>query len=502
MTGLGRRDGWSRVGRGRRRRPRRGLYGLVAVAAAVSLVQAPAGAAVASAQGTVVAARWKLNEATAAVRAPKAYWKLDEQPGQDRAEDVEGAFPAGIHGGAGFGTAGKIDSAVHLPGSTGYAATSGPVVDTTRSFSVSAWARLTARTATAAVAGQEGSVGSVFQLYYSRRLDRWVFGMQSPDSDDPVRVRARSAGPPTLNAWTHLTGVYDADAEQIRLYVDGEAQQTVDQPNVWDGTGPFDLGRLESKGSHTGYFAGDLDDVRVFDQPVTAPEAALLAGASTPETTTPDDSGFGHHATLFGNAYIDQGNAWVGTGAVALDGDGDYAATHGPVVETDQSFTVAGWVQTAARPTHNAAIFSQEGDVNSAFTLRYAPDPDDPANAGGYQIDLPDRDAVGATHQTADHSYFQSNGSWDHVAIVYDAAAHQVRLYVNGQLDQASRSYLDNVTAFSAAKAFQIGRTKTDGAYGEYWPGAIDDVWAINGVATDDQIRFLANGAEIATGDF
>jgi hypothetical protein len=350
--------------------------------------------------------------------------------------------------------------------------------------------------------GQEGGVSSTFQLYYSRHLDRWVFGMQSPDSNHPARVRARSAEPPTLNAWTHLTGVYDADAKQIRLYVDGESQQTVDQPNVWDGTGPFDLGRLESKGSHTGYFTGDLDDVRVFDQSITAPEAALLAGASTPETTTPDDSGFGHHATLFGNAHIDQGTAWVGTGAVALDGDGDYAATSGPVVETDQSFTVAGWVQTSARPTHSAAIFSQEGDVNSAFTLRYAPDPGDPANAGGYQIDMPDKDALGATHQIAGHSRFQSNGSWDHVAIIYDAAVHQVRLYVNGELDQATPSYLDNVTAFNAAKAFQIGRTKTDGTYGEYWPGAIDDVWAINGVATDDQIAFLANGTELSTDDF
>jgi hypothetical protein len=105
----------------------------------------------------VVAARWKLNEATATVRAPKAYWKLDEEPGRDRAEDVEGAFPAGIHGGAGFGTAGKIGDAVHLPGSTGYAATSDPVVDTTRSFSVSAWARLTAKTATAAVAARKAA---------------------------------------------------------------------------------------------------------------------------------------------------------------------------------------------------------------------------------------------------------------------------------------------------------------------------------------------------------
>jgi hypothetical protein len=185
-----------------------------------------------------------------------------------------------------------------------------------------------------------------------------------------------------------------------------------------------------------------------------------------------------------------------------LDGDGDYAATGSPVIRTDQSFTVAGWVTTAGRPAKAAAIFSQEGAVNSAFTLRYQPDPADPANAGGYQIEMPDKDATGAARATADHSAFQSGFEWDHVAIVYDAFQDEMRLYVNGELEQTEDkvSWRYNVLGFNATKGLQLGRTKADGTWGEYWPGVIDDVWAFQGIASDEQIQMLAGGTELDTG--
>ncbi|WP_185792315.1 LamG domain-containing protein [Actinoallomurus bryophytorum] len=457
-------------------------------------------------QRPVVAARYKLNDATSTVRTAKAYWKLDEAAGATQAVDAQGAFPAGAHGGVTFGGTGKVGKAMQLNGSTGYAATSGPVVDTTKSFSVSAWVKLAAKSATPIILSQEGSRGSAFALYYSATYDRWIFNMQTPDSDTPTYIRAQSTQPPVLNTWTHLTGVYDSDAQQIRLYADGKLQQTVAQPNTWASTGPLNLGRFKTKGTYVSYLNGALDDVRVFDQPLTDSEAAQLAGgAPSSVITSADDTLGGHHVSLFGNAYVDQGLGWVGNppGGMVLDGDGDYAATTGPVVHTDQSFTVAGWVQTPGRPTKNAAVFSQEGNVNSAFTLRYTPDPDDQANAGGYQIDMPDKDATGETHQVAAHPAFQSNGDWDHVAIVYDAFADEMSLYVNGELEQSEDgpvSYRSNTLAFDAIKAFQIGRTKTDGTYGEYWPGVIDDVWILNGVASDDQIVRLANGTELAVG--
>ncbi|HEU5156108.1 MAG TPA: LamG domain-containing protein [Streptosporangiaceae bacterium] len=457
----------------------------------------------------VLKARWKLNDSGTAIRAAKAYYKLDETAGATRAEDTMGAYPAGAHGGVTFGVGGRSGTAARLNGTTGYMSTTGPVLDTTKSFSVSAWARLSAVTNTSVVVGQEGSVGSAFALYYSPAYNRWIFNMQTPDSATPTLIRAQSNVSPALNTWTHLVGVYDADAKQIRLYVNGVAQQTVAQPNSWAATGPVTVGRFKYKGGFAAmhYFSGDLDEVRVFDQSINDSEVARLAGVAGGGVPTADDGPLGNHLTLAGNANIDQSAGILGAppGALVLSGAGDYAASTGPVVHTNQSFTVAGWVTSAGRPSGNAAIFSQAGGVNSGFTLRYSPTA--VGGAGGYELEMPTTDTTGATMQKADHVSFQSSFEWDHVAVVYDAFADEMRLYVNGQLDQVEdgsrESYRSNSIGFDATDPLQLGRTKTGGTWGEYWPGVLDDVWAYSGVLTDDQIQELvASPNELPTDGF
>jgi hypothetical protein len=159
---------------------------------------------------------------------------------------------------------------------------------------------------------------------------------------------------------------------------------------------------------------------------------------------------------------------------------------------------VAGWVTSAGRPAANAAIFSQAGSVNSGFTLRYSPTA--VGGTGGYEIEMPSGDTAGADRQKADHSSFQSALEWDHVAIVYDAFQDEIRLYVNGQLEQVEdgsrESYRFNTIGFNATSALQMGRSKTNGAWGEYWPGVLDDVWAFSGVLSEDEIQILAGSAE------
>jgi concanavalin A-like lectin/glucanase superfamily protein len=447
-------------------------------------------------QAPVVAARWKLNNAGNAIRPAKVYYKLDEAAGASRAEDTMGAFPAGKSGGVTFGVAGKSGTAMHLDGTTGYAATSGPVLDTSKSFSVSAWAKLPATKPThaAIIATQAGTQRSGFELYYSSTFDRWIFNRYDADSTSAAIVRAQSTAVPQVNTWTHLVGVYDATAQQIRLYVNGTLAQTTTYTTPWNATGVLQLG-VGWYGSRNNFFGGDVDDVRIFDQPINDSEIAQLAGVAGGGIATADDGPLGNHATLGGNAFIDQSNGWIGdpTAGLVLDGNGDYAATAGPVVHTNQSFTIAGWATGA--PTANAAIFSQAGLVNSGFTLRYSPASN--GGAGGYQLEMPDKDATGANRPVAEHPNFQSALQWDHVAIVYDAFADKMTLYVNGRLqDEEPVSWKWNVVGFDATKGFQIGRSFSDGVWGEYWPGVIDDVWAFSGVLSQDQIQQLAFSSE------
>lgn len=453
------------------------------------------------AQRPVVAARWKLNDdAGTSVPAAAAYYKLDEAAGASRAEDTTGSYPAGVHGGFTFGSAGRFGTAAHLDGGTGYAATTGSVVDTTGSFSVSAWAKLPSTKPSHAgiIATQAGTTRSGFELYYSSAYDRWIFNRYDADTTSATIVRAQSTTVPKPAVWTHLTGVYDATAQQLRLYVNGILEGTAAYTKPWAATGALQLG-VGWYGSRSSYFTGDIDDVRVFGQAITGSAAAVLATGS-PDEVTADDGPHGHHATMHGSAVIDQSAGWVGDppGGLVLDGATGYADTTGPVLDTSQSFTVAGWVNSAGVPDHKVAVFSQAGTVNSGFVVRY--DPAASGGLGGYQIEMPDADTSGASHPIVDNPNLVF-GDWNHVAIVYDAFADEMRLYVNGQLAQIEDqvSYRFNVIGFDATQPFQIGRAKTDSAWGEYWPGVIDDVWAFDGVLTDEQIQNLAAGTEIET---
>jgi hypothetical protein len=56
------------------------------------------------------------------------------------------------------------------------------------------------------------------------------------------------------------------------------------------------------------------------------------------------------------------------------------------------------------------------------------------------------------------------------------------------------------VLPFSATKGLQLGRAKTGtSSWGEYFSGAIDDVWVLQGAASDTQIAQLARGDDIPT---
>jgi hypothetical protein len=87
-----------------------------------------------------------------------------------------------------------------------------------------------------------------------------------------------------------------------------------------------------------------------------------------------------------------------------------------------------------------------------------------------------------------------------------------MRLYVDGDLEQivctedaAAAGCVDHISwrsdvlPFDASAGLQLGRARSDGAWGEYWPGAIDDVWVFKGVLSETQIQVLANGAEVTT---
>ncbi len=204
------------------------------------------------------------------------WWTLDDGFGDVALED-NGQYDLALGGGAGWAT-GRYGSALSFNGSTAYAQSAGPVLSTDASFSVSAWVRLTDATRNRTAVSQDGTRNSGFQLRYADASDRWALSMPTTDTDTEVNHAALSLAAPTVGAWTHLVGVYDAAAGQLRLYVNGTLQTMAIHSGAWRAGGPLLLGRGKLHGTLGDFWSGEIDQVRVWQRAITQNEVTLLAG--------------------------------------------------------------------------------------------------------------------------------------------------------------------------------------------------------------------------------
>ncbi|MEV3855587.1 LamG-like jellyroll fold domain-containing protein [Streptomyces sp. NPDC050095] len=479
-------------------------------------------------------------------RPARAVFPLDE-PATDEAgkptTKVTGhaqVNAAVFQGGAASGQIGRDGKALTLDGVDDYASTT-PHLDTQRSYTVMAWANLSAAKPAHAstVVTQSGAAKPSFELYYSPS-GGWSFNHYSSDDTAGTVITASqgSADKAPGGAWTQVAGTYDAFDGYLRLYVQGQFVTMVKDSSPFAADGLLQIGasRFGSVADH--FFPGQIADVQTYDRALSAPEMADLfdqqasvegrwkldAASGSPASST-DDVVRKEHTnrplTLGSGAHIDTSgsNNMVGTGGLLLDGTANgFAATGSSPIDTSASFTASAWVTAPSRPIKPVTVMSMAGATSNGFVVRYVPDSADPANAGRWQLQMANADTTTATTSTAEHTNFQNNNSWNHLAVVYDAYAGQMRLYVDGLPEQTlcaddddngtpndeactdKVSWDSSVLPFAATKGLQLGRGKTGSStWGEYWSGVIDDVWVFQGAASDTQIAALANGEDIAT---
>ena len=434
--------------------------------------------------------------------------------------------------------------AAKLNGTTAYLSTSGAVLDTTKSFTVSAWARLTKKDVNYTVLTQAGTNASGFQLYYSTAYNAWVFNRHQTDVASPVLTRSIGGKPPVLNAWTHLAGVYDAAAQTIHLYVNGVAQgEPVPFPvTPWKASGGLQIGRLLASGTGKENFAGTIDEVKVWSRALadtelahdawlededlsdgTAgdPVPALVAKwdatdmANATGTTVKDTSGFGRNLTLNGAALTqfttgdpDIGEEVTTTQAMTLNGTSAYATATGPIVDDAGSFTATAWVTldpaklADTSKSYAVQVFGQSGTSQSAWGVWY----EQPAGSaqGRWTFGRPDKDGTGAAWTTSESTAFTTAqlGVPVMLTVVYDAQSAAdpddtsklgaLKLYVDSAL-MGDEDGVPYSAPWQSAGAFEIGRAKINGAAARYFPGSIDSVRVWAGATSTDTIANRRN---------
>jgi hypothetical protein len=155
-------------------------------------------------------------------------------------------------------------------------------LDTSRSFTLSAWVRLADTEGWHTVLSQDGAQVSGFYLQYSATDRAWAFSMMSEDSVKARSTQAVAAGPPLVGEWQHLVGVSDCAAGRLRLYVDGRLAAVA--ASFWPGwcaRGAFVAGR-GLFGAAADWFAGGMDHIRVWNRALSHTEATELTARHAP----------------------------------------------------------------------------------------------------------------------------------------------------------------------------------------------------------------------------
>ncbi len=157
-------------------------------------------------------------------------------------------------------------------------------VDTTKSFTLSTWAK--ADTADGGVVvSQDGTRSSAFYLFADPNGQAWRFAIARGDVDgldyDWTDLAENSTARFTPGAWTRLSAVYDATTGLMRLYVDGTLAGTGHHTAALSqtSTGPLVMGRYKKDGQPAHLtdkgFTGGISNLAVY------PYAASITAPST-----------------------------------------------------------------------------------------------------------------------------------------------------------------------------------------------------------------------------
>lgn len=459
---------------------------------------------------------------------PTGVWSFDEGSGSSAA-DSAGSHPATLAGGAGWSALARLGKALDTNGTTGYASATGTGLDTSKSFTVSGWARLTDTSHNSVVTAQAGTNGSAFALYYSTAYKAWIFNRYTSDSASPTIVRSLSTATPALGVWTHLTGVYDAQAQTIQLYVNGVAQgDPIAFTTPWKATGALQIARGQYGAAFSDYFPGQVDEVRMWNRVLSPEETADLEAETDPDTgaarpapaaewgldetggsTAADASGYGHVATVGAGASWTTDDAGKGN-VLSLNASatGNVSAP-GPIVDSQGDFTLAAWARldpaslSDTSVSHTVTIAGQSGTTRDSWSLWYQ----QPAGSdqGMWVFGRTKADSAGAAVVSVPANIASAQlvdpGDWTMLTGVYDGAHHQLYLYVNG-VRQGAQGDTDTDTdtgdgvifddPWQATGAFSVGRgLTTNGTFGNYAAGFIDDVRVWTGVMSASDIDQL-----------
>ncbi|MFF3315433.1 LamG-like jellyroll fold domain-containing protein [Streptomyces sp. NPDC003035] len=402
--------------------------------------------------------------------------------------------------------------------SQGAASTTKQVVETHASYTLTAWARLDAAgSAYATVLGQDSGNSSAFYLSYCPDVRTWC--VRLPDNAETQRVNALK--PPQPKAWTHLGVVVDTTptTKKISFYVNGVPQGSDDfTTGIWASTGGLQVGRAKYAGSYVDYFPGQIDELAMWQRPLSPEELAVEAGAKDAQhwgyvelvaqynpaggsgSSLPDGSGYGNTLTIASGASLNGED-------IVLDGVDDSASTARPPLDDTGSFSVSTAVAVDTMKLETMAngarvqVLGQQTGTGSSWGIWFEKTgmQDAEVDAGDDPVIDEETGNVIVKQVPVGRWHFgrlTSNGTGisvhseelltpsDEIRLtgVFDSTSQTVRLYVGGAQQGVPLAYQSTV-----GSGFTVGKGWTGSAWGNYLPGRISDIRLWAGALTNEQ---------------
>jgi hypothetical protein len=195
-------------------------------------------------------------------------------------------------------------SALAIGGPGQSATATGPVLDTTNSFTVSAWLETGLAGQSGTAVSEPGLDGSAFSLGIQTAPQGaeslsgevghratlsggtgtwWTFAVPAASNCTIAQCGVRAnmryddgRFDPRPWVWHQVTGVYDRSTATVAVYVDGVPEDVEHVDGMPPATGPFVAGAGSGAYTATDTFVGGIDEVRAYGRALSPLEVAQL----------------------------------------------------------------------------------------------------------------------------------------------------------------------------------------------------------------------------------
>jgi len=219
---------------------------------------------------------------------PAAYLTFDEGTGTVAHDSSGNNKNATLFGAAGWTTGLVGPFALSLPGFPigfppgSYAEIPGDVLDTTKSYTVAAWVKLSNVNGYQTFVSEDGDFQSAFFLQLRGDSHQFSFTILYDFFTLP-----ESGFTPVVGVWYHLAGVYDSIAQTASLYVNGALADRIFNVGPRAASGNTGIGRGWFNNSRVDFNNAAIDDVRFYASALSASQILQIAQIGNPSLTAP-----------------------------------------------------------------------------------------------------------------------------------------------------------------------------------------------------------------------